>query len=566
MADTRNPSLTVTNNTAGDAIFASAFSTAIGEDGYAQTLSGFPTSASSQEIAAGSSGNLTLDKTYDDHGVQKPILIYDLIGMRPADLFPLTDQSAAPIDCATHPSAKCQNGFTSYYADIAMTADEATGMTQAFSFSKNISAYPEVDIAKEFATIFETYGDDPEKLEQAVDAFFATQTKNYTKCTLGTYIAATTYTQQFAFSWANQLPQYTYYVFAVNQDQQPKTQGFSKIGTITFVRKSNAPSPADVTDRNGGYDINYVPTTGASRVLNLVNANLVTASNPEFPDVSMVLSFALKSTFTGDAADNTVWPILAGKIDGFTVVAVAQDSTPTSSWYEFFHPQSAQQWIGLIGSIIGIGFAIFFIAEKVYKLVKWYKARKAQTGVPPDRAQIGQRRRLIDSEMQDVPSERESLFRRSGVDKTIPRDYKSFVDDLPSIRSTRQKVLVRKQVDAFGGVIEEQVASLRELIKVANTPEIQEAFSQLKEAHEFLDGVRTRPQLEKVRAQLTDRIGTAFDTIRSSTRSFAKQLGEKSVKEIEEHLSEVDRLSRVIEDDERQSESEEEGQLPEDEI
>lgn len=562
MSDTRNTVLKITNNTASDAIFVSAFASAPGQDAYAQTLTGFPSNTNLQKILANASGTLTLDKTYNDHGENKPILLYDLIGMRPADLFPLTDQSAAPIDCKTYPSPKCQNGYTSYYEDLTMTADEATGMTQSYKFSRNISAYPEVDISKQFAALFDQYGDDPEKLEKAVNAFFATQTTNYTKCTLGTYIAATTYTQQFAFAWADQQDQYTYYVFAVNTDQQPKAQGFSKIGRITFQRKKNAPNPADVSDRNGGYDISYLPVAGSARILKLSNAILINAANPEFPDVSMVLSFALKSTFTGNVADNTVWPILTGKVDGFNVVAVAQDSTPESSWYQFFHPQTAQQWMSLVGSIIGISFAIYFLAEKGYQLLKWYRNRMAQDGRVPDRSQVTERRRLIDGEMDSIPTERQNLLSRSGINTRIPRDYTTFASDAPLLQSSRQRVLVDTQIAAFESVISEQIDSIRELLKVADTPEILDAFSSLKEAHDTLHDVKTRPELEKVRAKLKVTIGDAFDTIHTSSRKFAKELGEKTVKEIEEHLNEVDRLGKVIERERQQSESEEEGLLP----
>lgn len=557
----RNTSLTITNSTASDAVFASAFGVAPGQDGYGQPLSAFPSNASPTVIKSKGSGNIILDKTYDDHGVQNPILIYDLIGMQPDNLFPLFDQSADPLGCATEPSPKCQGGYTSYYADITMTHDEADGMSQSCQFSQNLAAYPEVDLSKQFASILSEYASDPVKLEEAVAQFFK-QTKNYQKCTLATYIAASTYVQQFAFAWANWQSSYTYFAFAVNQEQSPTTQGFASIGKIIFTMKSNAPNPADVSDRNGGYDIAYHPDSGAVRQLSLINGNLVTTSNPDFPDVSMLLSSALKSVFTGNANDNTVWPVLAGKIDGFTVVGVGQDSTIRSSWYEFFHPQTAQQWMGLIGSILGIGFAIYFIAEKGNQLRKWYRARKARDGRPPNQDEIEQRRREIDGEMSDVLIERERLLNRSGFSNRVPPDYRSFLKEAPRVRQNRLEVNTRQQVDEFRGAFQQQRDAIAEIAQIEVSEEVREAFGKLGEANSTLNKIRSFEDLGKVRDSLKTALTDVSETITDLTSEFSKELGEQAIGRIKQGQERVGEIRDSIEDRNRDSELEEEGRSP----
>jgi hypothetical protein len=560
--DGRNTNLGITNQTSSPAIFASAFATTPGSIGYAQSLSAFPTNSSPTQIAANGSGTIILDKTYNDNGIQKPILVYDLIGMLPGNLFPLTDQAEAPLYCSTNPSPKCQGGYTEYYADITMGQTEADGMTQSFQFSQEIAAYPEVDVTKQFMSIMSQFASDPDKLEKAINAFFSGQTKKFQKCTLDTYVAASTYIEQFAFAWANMLPSYKYWVFAVSEGTNLQAKGFHSIGTITFTRKSNAPNPADVSDRNGGYDIVYQPDDGGdSRSLSVVNGNLVTTANPDFPSISLLLSFALKSTFTRNPNDATVWPILAGKIDGFQVIAVGQDSTTQSSWYEFFHPQNAQQWMALIGSILGIAFAVAFLAEKIVQLVKWVRQRRRE-GRNPDKKEIDEQARLIDEDFEPRLTTRNRFFERSGFSSKIPRDYESFKTKALSLQESRIQINTDLQVNSYNKQLEAQRASLAEIAEIGVNQDVREAFGKLEEARGLLDSVKTYGDLKKAMGPLNEAVTGINESIASLAEDFSRDLGQEAVKQIKERERAVKEIQKEIRDRDRETNWEEDDRSP----
>lgn len=476
----RNESLAIINQTSSTVIIASVFDNSnSGKIGYAQQLSAFPANANPIAIAANETGTITLNKTFDN----QPLLVYDLATMRTQDLFPISNHSAIPIDCKTHPSPKCDGGYDFYYTDITIKQDEADAMQQSYEFNKGILSHPDSDLAKTFANILSEYQSDPEKLEQQVNSFFQNQTKNYTKCTLDSFVAASTYSQQFAFAWANLQSSYTYYVFQVARNQQPSASGMTSIAKIVFTKKSNAPNPADVSDRNGGFDITYEPKNGETRKLSLVNGSLITASNPDFPDVALLVSFTIKSMFTGNVNDTEIWPVLAGKIDGFTVIAVGQDSkAPPDSWYEFFHPQTAQQWAGLIGSIIGLAFAIYFLAEKGSALVKWYRQKRARGEIPTwddikgKFAEIGE---TLKSCWQPKTAELQLLLNAES-----PDDYGTYSKTADAMKRDRGLI----QQGALQAT-KEQIQAAKESAQKAADKALQDFEAQLEEVASLNDGV-----------------------------------------------------------------------------
>lgn len=479
----RNGNLAITNQTSSTVIIASAFDdTNSGKIGYAQQLSAFPDNANPTQIAAKGTGTITLDKTYNENGTQQPILDYDLIAMRPQDLFPVSDRAVLPVDCKTQPSPKCNGGYDFYYNDITIAQDEADAMQQSYEFNKGILSYPDSDLAKTFVNILSEYQSDPEKLEKEVNSFFQNQTTNYKKCTLDSFVATSTYSQQFAFAWADLQSSYTYYVFQVAQNQQPSASGMTSIAKIVFTKKSDAPNPADVNDCNGGFEITYEPKSGETRKLSLVNGSLVTTSNPDFPDVALLVSFTLKSMFTGDVNDNEIWPVLAGKIDGFTVIAVGQDAKALpDSWYEFFHPQTAQQWAGLIGSIIGLAFAIYFLAEKGYALVKWYRQKRARGEIPTwddIKNKFGEISGKLKSCWKPKIDELESL-----LDADTPETYATFSKVTDEIKKGRSLL----EEGAFQAT-KDQIQATKEVAQKAADKALTEFEAQLEAIAKLNDG------------------------------------------------------------------------------
>ena len=307
--DTLNQTLTVTNPIADSIVVASVKDDLdSGLVAYAQQLT-----AVSAVIAPQSQGTATLNQPGQTD--------YSLISMRAKDLFPVANRVAVmPVECGSQPSAKCTDGVSQYYADLTVDAAEFDGMKQAFYFHQAISAFPGTDMALNFIQLLSDHRSDPKNAESAINQFFK-QTKGYEKCTLQNYIAASTYCRYYAFAWANLQESFAYAVFQPASDPNAN-EALIDQGTIFFTKKANAPNPADIQDRNGGFDIVYQPVAGDAVPLALVDGILCSTESTTNPDVALLLTYQLKSDFTGLDTDQKAWPVLVGTANQVKLLAV----------------------------------------------------------------------------------------------------------------------------------------------------------------------------------------------------------------------------------------------------
>ena len=175
--DTLNQTLIVTNSTVEAIVLGSVKDDPkSGLDAYGQQLT-----AVSPVIANQDQSSVTLD--------QPNQTAYNLIGMRAIDLFPVANRMAViPLACSNQPSAKCTGGTTQYYADLTIDAAEADSMQQALKFYQSVSAFPGLEPGLSFIKLIDDCKKDSTNAESRINAFFQ-KTKNYSKCTLESFVA-----------------------------------------------------------------------------------------------------------------------------------------------------------------------------------------------------------------------------------------------------------------------------------------------------------------------------------------------------------------------------------------
>mgnify|MGYP001792853530 CR=1 FL=1 len=367
MSNTLNPALTVTNQTAEPILLANVKdSPKSGLDAYAQQLT-----VVSEIIANQGQGKVILN--------QPDQVDYNLIGMRSKDLFPVASRVAVtPINCSNHPSPKCTGGISQYYADLTIAPVEAESMHQALKFRQSISAFPGLEPGLSFTKLLIECKQDLKNAESRVNAFFH-YTKKYQKSSFESFNEIQSYCLYYAFAWANFQDSFTYEVAQVNSDLNADS-GLVTVGTVVFTKKTNAPNPADINDRNGGYDISYHPVKGRSIPLDLVDGTLASTDDSTNPAVRLFFTYGLKSDFTGNGADNVTWPVLMGGIDQAQVIAVGAikpiDSPVmaaaikiSTDWKKFYSPKTAADWAKTFGLTAFVAIALGLLALSGYYAV-----------------------------------------------------------------------------------------------------------------------------------------------------------------------------------------------------
>ena len=350
---TFNSTLTATNSTAEPIVVASVKDDPkSGLTTYAQQLT-----TVSSVIAGQGQGAVTLD--------QSGQAAYNLIAMRAKDLFPVANWMAVvPLDCSSQPSAKCTDGVGQYYADLTIATAEAESMQQALKFYQTVSTFPGLEPGLSFIKLIDDCTKDSTNAESRINAFFQ-KSKKYSKCTLESFVAVQSYCLYYAFAWANFQDHFSYEVAQVNSDADA-SEGLLAAGKIVFTKNPSAPTPADVHDCDGGYEIIYHPVEGNPIPLVLVNGSLVNSKNEADLPVNLFFSYGPKSNFTDNDDDNTAWPVLIGAINQSQVIAVgtieASDSPVmaasirkfSTDWKQFYSPKSAKDWSKTIGLTAGL--------------------------------------------------------------------------------------------------------------------------------------------------------------------------------------------------------------------
>lgn len=492
---------------------------------YARSLTALPDNTKPTVIAkSGGTATLKLDSPPQQEA-------WNLIAARADNLFPVSNQVAVV------PSS----GTPSHYPDITVTQAEADAMQQAFVFHQVVLSYPESDLVKNFFDLLHsTYNTDPLTLETAINQYFQ-QTQDYAQCTLENYTAVSTYCRNYAFAWANFQPSFTYLVFQPATDPNAEV-GLVTIGKIVFTKQANAPSPADVSDHNGGYAIAYHAADGSERPLSLVDGKLVSTDNPSAPAIAFLLTYALKSTFSQVQLDTDAWPVLIGQIDGTQVIAVGDipaASTPnltstsgnlTSNWHDdwvkLFSPKSADDWGKLIGIVLGMAIGVGIIVFMVYKTVQWIRTGIALGQPNPPRQDIQAFVDQINQDLKKFMPDEQSRMDEAAVHGTLAADPAKFGQGAEAARLAQIDFNFNVQRNAFVSAIIRYGDALKVLAEYGVNG-IDSASELLGQASDIVKSINTLEDLNLNRVYLKAALGKVSAALGSLFKN-AKNAGNMS--------------------------------------
>jgi hypothetical protein len=290
------------------------------------------------------------------------------------------------------------------YPAITITAEDASQMASALAFTQKISAFPNSNLATSFTNLLTADADKTLiQMEDDVKQFFQT-TPDYTNVDFASYMLASTYVSTFLPQWiyATDVPylpaqadppahpqvyahtEYSYWLYA-STDMGGGSNGASAAscsGRVTFGVGTVSPPAGQSYSNNYPLTITGSPTdpncgvkaylmqeyyqipTGTGTPLYFNNGQLVDDVNT--PTICLQTGFALKSSFTRDITDTTLWPILTGTMGGAKVIGVPM--RPEDAWDKFCNYWSSMtfdKFVQLFLTIMGVVMALDFIKTKL---------------------------------------------------------------------------------------------------------------------------------------------------------------------------------------------------------
>ena len=451
----------------GSILAIDAFNASTGvELGYAQTLLLLPFSKGSS-LALGSTDTVTLNQTLN--GMAVPL--YDLIFAQANNLFPV--QSVGVM----------QDYKTQGYDPITLPTPPSTATPSptlnAWFFNQEISANPSSSLAQQFASVSTSgvqSGTTSASTNSSVTAFFQS-TSNYQNVTMASYVLVTSYLSAYAYAWANFSPSYTYYLTSLPADGgAPASAGkvvFTLPASVTAPVVANADGS---TNGNAGYNIDYYPEGSSTATpLYFSDGQFVDDPTSDTPAICLLPNYASQSTLSGQDSDwDTFVPVLAGSIYNDQVTGANWQPTPEQkTWYQdayhyslyypFHYIQDAFNWIGKrtvfkdIMGLVGVGFAVQFIAENCFKKSEAEKACETENGgKPATQEQLDKINTDTQKSLTDSQAKAQKKINNAGGKDAAP------VPDCQNILQVQQNMLLDQQLKLNALQIEKQKREIAE--------------------------------------------------------------------------------------------------------
>lgn len=467
-------------------------------------------------LKAGSTGNVALNDTYiDEDGETHSTRTYNLIFADPGDLSPVKavgESYKYGDDTADPPTPD-------YYPDIEVKADDAAQASKAKQFVQVITAYPSSTLAQGFTAALKSTDDQStaDDAENAVNNFFKKNTKSYTTVDLSAYTAASTYQSNFAAAWyppATDVPfnpthtiakhtENSYWLYSA-ADMGGGSRGGQKASCLGKVMFLNGPSIKDLKDHNSGMQVYFgtdwwmLPGTTDQSLL--FDKGQFVDQITDVPSFVLQAMWVLKSTFTGDVADTTIWPALIGTVGGTKVIGIPMHAE--DGWDKFADNWSDTSFQGIVGyflQVMGVLMAIDFIFQKVGNRVKKAREKKANDNKDKDLSpeQEAEVKTFAEKAGEFFKQAKQRLADRFGKEADgKPKVAVPDEPDLPSVqlKLTDEAIEVAKGPahDAANKALDRFQEQLDALNKFGSNQKMKEAATSLEEAHSFLrDALKT---------------------------------------------------------------------------
>lgn len=506
-----NTACRITNNAGKEVIVLDAYNSATNvtnnspKKGYQQSLKVLGLAEGGQVIADGGTGTVTLNDTrIDAGGKTQPNYLYQLLISEPKSLFPVMNAGVA-LDFTADPMG---------YPPITVTAAAAKNMNLAFTFCQHIMAYPTSNLAKGFQQSLT----DAQK-EKTVDgmmqkiADYFNSTKGFKGLDFPSYLAVSSYLKAFAWKWGlddDGKPGRTYWLYGAPSADHSSSSGSASIvnyGSITVTHQSDAPNPADPNDPNSGYAFSFAPESGGNLALSFSEMQLVDDAEADTPAICLQLSFALKSQFTQDSKDVTLWPVMVGTLNGVKVIGVSQKPEDAIvKWLKNLLPKSFNDVVNMFLKVMGIWMAYDFLKNKLAG--KKDKLEDDKTNENKGKEPTDDQQKEADQSADDVgksalDDERSDASRLSSDEIEVP----DIVDLDEAVRSVNQTVvdtLNEITADNYDAMISEYEFQLKELAQIEVNPSLEDAMTKLVEAKENLSDARESGDFSSVKDSLGD--------------------------------------------------------------
>lgn len=473
----------ITNSSGKTAVILNAFNSSTNvaksstKQGYLQELKMLALEGGGMTLADGASATVVLDETYvDSSGKTRPCYIYDLLISTPDSLYPII---------AVGESLDFQ---TMGYPDITITKAAADNMDKALNFCRNIMTSPSSKLSVGFqSAMTEAFKKGTVKESEQEIADFFNQYDTFAGLDFPSYVAVSTWLRAFAYLWGMDdagKPGQTYYVYSAPEAGK---KGASSEGTIKVTRKPDAPSPADPSDHNSGYDIELVAADGSKKTLTFDSGQFIDSAGGA---VALNGAFGYKGTFTGKGADTTVWPIMSGM--ALNKPAIAIPLAPESGWDKFWDSLTFQKVLNYFMEAMGLWMALDFLKQKLTGKDKKLADDRANenSGADPSSQQQQEAADSGDEIGQDAAQEDQALAdRAAGAGAVeVPRDDAAFSQDVIEARASSSSAYRAVATDNLSGGIDSARTQLDDLAQIEVTPAIEEAEGNLVDAQQKLSG------------------------------------------------------------------------------
>jgi hypothetical protein len=498
-----NNSCKITNNSSKSVVVVDAFTSTANinanspRKGYQQTLKLLPLASGKSSIAPGASDSVTLNDTYQSNGQTMTSYLYQLLISEAQSLFPVMNVGEA-VD------------FSSMsYPPVVVTAAAQANMALAFQFCQNIMAYPGSNLATGFVNAMNQAQQQTtvSAMMQTIADYFNT-TKQFQGLDFPSYLAVSTYIQSFAWVWGldSGTPGRTYWLYS----QADAQNGYKTCqGTVVFTLKSDAPNPADPTDSNSGYSIVFNPTNGAGVQLYFNNGQLVNDVNVDVPSFCLQGSYALKSTFTQNQADNVLWAVLCGTLNGQQVIGVSAPPETASGWS--IAVSTFKSLVSVFLEVMGVVMAIDFIKTKLEG--KKNNLDNDQTnkneGRAPNSDQVNQADANANQVGDNAQAQAQANANRMGNNEQgQPNVEVPDANNLPNAQAdvNNGQVEVANNIagDNLQAAIDQAKDQADQLAEIEVNPPIENAYNDLMQANNNLPDARQSGDFTQVKANLSD--------------------------------------------------------------
>lgn len=519
------------------------------KQGYAQNLKPLPLKSENKSIPDGGSDSVALDDTYQDkQGKTQYSMLYQLLISERKSLFPVKD-GVEMIDFHTWK-----------YPDLSVSKTEADNMVKGYNFTQSLMAYPSSKLATDFtaATQKAQQAETPAAMLDVFKTYF-NGTKGYKGLDFPSYLCASTFIRSFAWQWGlgdDGNPGRTYWLYAASDaGKQPtphdRDSDSPNHGSVTFARNSDAPDPADPTDRNSAYTITYTSTDGTSKALFFRDGQLVDDLKSDLPGVCLQGGFGLKSQFTHNDADNsTPWPILVGTLGQSTkVLGVSQP--PASWWQKNVTERTFSSWIDLFLKFMGVWMAFDFLKTKFQNKID--RLRNSETNENKGSEVTKEQQDQADQGSQEAAGNSrqgsQETANRMGTDAApqVP-DESGIPDSVTEVKTATVDTLQNIAADNYQGSIGEYGTQIESLGELGITEDLEAATTSLQDANTSLETARHTGEFSQVKTNMGDAKANIGEDIANKESTITEQL-KKNLEESQKVIDEYNETAEKIEDD-----------------